>query len=207
MPADVIEAARSLFLEAGFRDSSMGAIAARAGVSRATVYYQFKSKRGLLETVIDDALARGGPGPRPPTTLPSHLQDPHDLLAGFLEKAARVWEADRLFLRRVIGLGEVDPTVSEVIRSRDRPRLKAARFVADGLRNRYGARKTAAALGALSGFPTFSAIRREASFEETVKILRSMTEGLIDPDNHAKQSKSPGKADGVTTPNPVAQAL
>lgn len=68
----VCEAARDLFFEHGYAQVTVGAIAARAGVSEALVYRLFNSKRGLVEAVLD--LADGGEdqvnsppvGPEPP---------------------------------------------------------------------------------------------------------------------------------------------
>ncbi|MES1929908.1 transcriptional regulator [Salinisphaera dokdonensis CL-ES53] len=47
-PAQVLDAARALFVEHGFGASSMDAIAARAGVSKATVYAHYASKQALF---------------------------------------------------------------------------------------------------------------------------------------------------------------
>lgn len=44
--------------EAGIAAFSLEAIAARAGVTRLTVYNQFGSRRGVLEAVLDDLAAR-----------------------------------------------------------------------------------------------------------------------------------------------------
>ena len=50
-------AAERLFLERGFDGASVEAIAGYAGVSTATVYSHFGSKRGLFEAVIEAATA------------------------------------------------------------------------------------------------------------------------------------------------------
>jgi len=49
----VIAAAHEVFSEAGFYRANLDDVAKKAGVARATVYYQFKSKFGLLEATID----------------------------------------------------------------------------------------------------------------------------------------------------------
>src|SRR5207244_10182138 len=54
----ILNAAREqLEKEASF---SIDAVARRADVARMTVYYQFGSRRGLLEALFDDLAARGG---------------------------------------------------------------------------------------------------------------------------------------------------
>lgn len=48
----ILEAARALFVEDGFRATSMGAIARRANVVRATVYNNFRDKDAILATIV-----------------------------------------------------------------------------------------------------------------------------------------------------------
>src|ERR671924_654819 len=58
--ARIIAAARELLLAGGVSSGfSVDAVARQAGVARMTVYYQFGSKRGLLEALFDDLAARG----------------------------------------------------------------------------------------------------------------------------------------------------
>ncbi|MFE6281743.1 TetR/AcrR family transcriptional regulator [Streptomyces sp. NPDC057877] len=52
--AAILSAARELFLADGFDRSSVDAIAARAEVSKRTVYDYFGDKRTLLKAVVDD---------------------------------------------------------------------------------------------------------------------------------------------------------
>jgi AcrR family transcriptional regulator len=49
----IIEAAHILFSESGYPNVSLDEIAAKAGVSRQTVYVQFRSKQGVLEALSD----------------------------------------------------------------------------------------------------------------------------------------------------------
>ena len=51
----ILEAARELFLSDGFERTSVDAIAARAGVSKRTVYDYFGDKQTLLRQVVIDA--------------------------------------------------------------------------------------------------------------------------------------------------------
>ncbi|NEB02157.1 TetR/AcrR family transcriptional regulator [Streptomyces sp. SID13726] len=52
--AAILTAARELFLADGFDRSSVDAVAARAGVSKRTVYDYFGDKQTLLQAVVDD---------------------------------------------------------------------------------------------------------------------------------------------------------
>lgn len=54
----VIAAARDVFLETGYGAASMDAVAARANVSKATIYAHFDGKRALFEQVIRDRCQR-----------------------------------------------------------------------------------------------------------------------------------------------------
>ncbi|GLP67182.1 TetR family transcriptional regulator [Streptomyces sp. TUS-ST3] len=75
----IVSAARSLFLERGYRGTTMRAVAAIAGVDPALIAYHFGSKKGLFADVmqfqcanalaVDDVL--GGD----PATLPERLID------------------------------------------------------------------------------------------------------------------------------------
>ena len=56
----IIEAARELFGKSGFYGVSLDDVATRAGVARATVYYQFESKFGLLDAIIAAIIQRVG---------------------------------------------------------------------------------------------------------------------------------------------------
>ena len=54
----IIDAAKATFLTIGYRATSMDLVAERAGVTKRTIYNNFKSKEQLLEAVIDGTLAR-----------------------------------------------------------------------------------------------------------------------------------------------------
>jgi len=50
-------AARRLFANRGYADTSMADVAAAAGVSKATVFHHYRSKRALYEALLGDAVA------------------------------------------------------------------------------------------------------------------------------------------------------
>ncbi|HEV2676982.1 MAG TPA: TetR/AcrR family transcriptional regulator [Aliidongia sp.] len=54
----ILSAARHLFLEQGYGNTSMDGVAKRAGVSKATLYVHFESKERLFAEVIDGARSR-----------------------------------------------------------------------------------------------------------------------------------------------------
>src|SRR2546427_3253240 len=92
----ILNAARAqLETEASF---SIDAVARRADVARMTVYYQFGSRRGLLEALFDDLAARGGI-----PQLPSAFQE-RDAMGGLdrlIEIFAHFWTSPRAVHRRL----------------------------------------------------------------------------------------------------------
>lgn len=56
---EIVGAARSLFLDAGYEATSMASIAAVAGVASNTIYWYFRDKDELLVAVLDAELERG----------------------------------------------------------------------------------------------------------------------------------------------------
>jgi AcrR family transcriptional regulator len=94
---------------------SIDAVARRADVARMTVYYQFGSKRGLLEALFDLLAARGGLH-----QLPSAFQEPNPKLAldRLIEIFARFWSSDRLVMRRLRAMAALDPELDQVLRER-----------------------------------------------------------------------------------------
>ena len=103
----VLDAARGLLAEVtSYGNFTVDAVARRAGVARATVYYQFGSKPGLLEAVCDDLAEAGGLA---------------DLAGAFTQAEARAawrrfvavfgrfWDADRLVMRRLRALASSSP--------------------------------------------------------------------------------------------------
>lgn len=73
----IIEAATELFAGPSPARISLDDVAAKAGVSRATVYYQFKSRQELLDTIVVAAAQKAGMGNfRPPASYPTHATRP-----------------------------------------------------------------------------------------------------------------------------------
>ena len=54
----ILEVAETVLLEKGYRDASMDEIAARAGVSKGTLYQHFPTKDDLIFALIDQSLVR-----------------------------------------------------------------------------------------------------------------------------------------------------
>jgi AcrR family transcriptional regulator len=125
--AKILGAARALLGgEKGFAGFTVDAVARQAGVARMTVYYQFESKRGLLEALFDDLAGRG---------LVDQLAaaferpEPLDALDALVAAFGRFWASDRLVIRRLHGLGALDPEIEEGLRARGERRRKGLKMI------------------------------------------------------------------------------
>ena len=116
----VIDAARALLAEAtSFSNFTVDAVAKRANVARATVYYQFQSKSGLLEALCD-ALAEAGTMSDLASTFMN--PDPVEAMSLFIRCFGSLWDVDRLVMRRLRSLAALEREVGVVISARDERR-------------------------------------------------------------------------------------
>jgi AcrR family transcriptional regulator len=119
----ILEAARALLAGRGnLDDFSMETIAARAGVSRMTVYYQFESRSGLLDALADHLAQRGGMAQMREVflepSLPAAFRKLVETFVGF-------WASDRVTLRRMRAMAVVFPSDAAGPRDRDAWRREA----------------------------------------------------------------------------------
>jgi AcrR family transcriptional regulator len=160
--ARVLAAARELLLSEGsFSGFSLEAVARQAGVARMTVYYQFASKRGLLEALFDDLATRG---------LVRGLrrafanQQPLDVLAGLIAAFGAFWASDRLVIRRLRKMTALDPDFEQAIRARDELRRGHLKRVVELIAKDRGrpapheVEEVVTVLHMLSSFETFDAL-------------------------------------------------
>src|SRR5438094_391879 len=120
----ILNAAREqLEKEASF---SLDAVARRADVARMTIYYQFGSRRGLLEALFDD-LAAGGGIPQ----LPSAFQEPDPMLAldRLIEIFAHFWSSARVVHRRLRAIAVLDPELLQALVDRNELRRRGLRVI------------------------------------------------------------------------------
>jgi AcrR family transcriptional regulator len=123
-----IEAARQQVLDAARRllggtdrytAFTVDAVARQADVARATVYYQFGSKAGLLEALCDYLAELGGMSGLAEAFTEL---DPRQALRRFVACFGQFWAADRPAMRRLRALALLDPDVGAVIAARDQRR-------------------------------------------------------------------------------------
>jgi AcrR family transcriptional regulator len=135
---------------------SIDAVARRADVARMTVYYQFGSKRGLLEALFDLLAARGGL-----QQLPTAFQQPDPMVAlqRLIDIFARFWSSDRVVLRRLRAMAALDPELDQVLRERSEGLRQGLRVIVSRL-PAHGAQlaDTVDLLFALSSFENFDVL-------------------------------------------------
>jgi AcrR family transcriptional regulator len=121
--ARILEAARQLLASELETDLSMDAIAGRADVSRLTIYYQFKSRTGVLEALYDYLAMRGNM-----QRMAEVFHETDGLIA--LNKLIRTfvgfWSSDPVVIRRLRAMAALDSEIGKGIQERDRRRVQAS---------------------------------------------------------------------------------
>lgn len=127
----ILNAARELLMESsGFARFSIDAVARQADVARMTVYHQFGSKTGLLEALCDSLAESGG---MQEVAAAFRQEEPSEVLRQYLQVFSRFWSVDRLVMRRLRALANLDPDFEQVIRARDERRRHGVRVIAQRL--------------------------------------------------------------------------
>jgi AcrR family transcriptional regulator len=176
----ILDAARvQLETESSF---SIDAVARRADVARMTVYYQFASKRGLLEALFDDLAARGGL-----RGMPAAFQqvDPRLALEGLIDVFAHFWSSDRLVLRRLRAMAALDPELDEVLRERNEGRRQGLRVIVSRLESQGRDRGKATSdladvLFALTSFENFDVLAGpERTPEQVAPLVKRAAAAIV----------------------------
>jgi AcrR family transcriptional regulator len=118
--ARVLKAARDLLAHGGFTSMSVDEVARRADVARATVYYQFRSKSGLLEAVVQDIQRRAG---QAQIVQAVDTPDPVQALREAFIRGSRFWASEHQLVGKLIGLAAIDPDVRHALASVEGDRL------------------------------------------------------------------------------------
>jgi AcrR family transcriptional regulator len=182
--ARILRAARTLLLtRRSPTEFSIDQVARRARVTRATVYHQFGSRRGLFEALFDDLAARGGI-----YELQSVFQerDPDRALARFVATFGRFWSASRLVHRRLRARGAWDAGLERALAARRERRRVALTVVVGRLRERYGRppaetlEQTIDVLFTLTSFETFDALAGSAKTPADVTpVVLRLARGVL----------------------------
>jgi AcrR family transcriptional regulator len=181
----VLDAARSLFAEAGFHGASLEEVARRADVARKTVYYQFGSKRGLLAAVVADLERRAELVPRIRGIVEE--ADAVQALPAYLREVCRFWAGAQDLLRPLHGLAALDREVAEVLAAHDAARRARLVGFVDRLAEQRGLppgeprQRAVEALWMLTSFATFDHLvgRGGLPIEAAAALLTDLAEGVL----------------------------
>lgn len=101
--AELLDVARTTFLERGFAGTTMEAVAVAAGVSKSSLYQVYPSKDELLRAVVADWVDRGQDAMRPHVQALLSGPEIHAALLTFVRTLqASILSADVLGMRRLI---------------------------------------------------------------------------------------------------------
>ena len=165
--AAILRAAQAQLAGEGYRRLTMASLAEESGVTRQTIHNLFGTKTGVLEAVFDlIALESGMERMREAMMLP-----PGDAqLARFVGIFCGFWAKNRMLLRRVHGIGAIDPEFGAVIEARNQRRLMAATRIVQRTGGDDGTRK-AATLAALTSFEFFDALAESCGSEAEAEAI------------------------------------
>jgi len=151
--ARVVEAGRTL-LNAGRGGAafSLDAVARRAGVTRLTVYNQFKSKRGLLEAIFDDTARRGGLH-----DLQGVFQEPdvRKALERYVTIFCRFWAMHARLFPKLAAVARLDPEIAESLGQRVERRRHVLQTLTERSPGTADRQRLIDVLFAVTGFEVF----------------------------------------------------
>jgi AcrR family transcriptional regulator len=161
----------------------MEAVAREADISRLTIYYQFKSRSGLLEALYDHLANRGNM-----RQMSEAFREPNPRTA--LEKMIRTfvqfWASDPVVIRRLRAMSSLDTEIGDGIRARDFRRVYAANEILRRM-NKHPREKTepqnssvAEILAMLTSFETYDALSRAGQSNDAItEILLKLAHATI----------------------------
>ncbi len=107
----IVDAAYALLDAKEASGLTLDEVARAAGVSRATIYNQFASRRELLATVFEDVGRRIR---YDRVQRAEALADPRHALLAMLRELGRAWSVRPRVRRRILALGVIDPEIGDV---------------------------------------------------------------------------------------------
>jgi AcrR family transcriptional regulator len=181
----ILEAARKLLAdESRPADFSMENIASAADVSRLTIYYQFKSRPGLLEALYDYLAHRGN---MQQMGQVFHEPDPSKALEKLIRTFVSFWASDPVVIRRLRAMAALDDEIGAGIRARDSRRVHLAgeilRRVPLSRRRKHRTEQQATiadTISMLTSFETYDALSRAGHDDAQVgSILLTLAQAAI----------------------------
>ena len=177
----ILSAARDLLADDEAEGFSIDAVARRAGVARMTVYNQFESKAGLLESLFD-SLAASGPFAQMAEIFGQ--EDPLAALDDYVAIFGRFWTLHRQAHRRLRAAAMHDEELARAIEARNDRRRKGiaelVRRLGDRARPVVPRTEVVNVLHVLLGFDTFNEIAGESRTpDEIVPTMRRLVRGVL----------------------------
>jgi AcrR family transcriptional regulator len=171
----IVEAAARLFLEHGYHATSIGRVAAEAGVAVQTIYNAVGSKRDLLSRVLDFAAA----GERAPAPVPQFMReqaeaepDPRRIVAQLVEFWRNALPRTAPVFRIIREAAAADAEIAALERGRSAQRLRnyqqAAQLLADrnALRPGMTIESAAAAIFAIGHPETYGTLVVDGNWDD-----------------------------------------
>jgi AcrR family transcriptional regulator len=176
----ILDAAREQLRTAdAYPGFTVDAVARRADVARATIYYQFGSKTGLLEAICDDLAEAGG---MTDLALVFTSPAPDTAIRGFITALAGFWAADRIVMRRLRALAALDPDVGTVIAARDERRREGLTALVGRMPPGTGptADQKVQILHALTSFETFDTLAGpDSDLADALPVVTRLAETVL----------------------------
>ncbi|MGE5407241.1 MAG: TetR/AcrR family transcriptional regulator [Syntrophothermus sp.] len=169
--ARIMEAVRELLAEGRFHEATVAEVAARAGVSRATLYQHFGTRVGLVdaicETLADNpalVALRGAP----------EQESGAAIIGYFLRETVRFWASEEAIHRHLYGLAVIDPAAADFVARQGRDRRREVERVVAALEERgaldpaLGPDEAGTLLMLLSSFGAYDELRASGLGEAAV---------------------------------------
>lgn len=167
----IIEAAARLFVRDGYASTSIGAIAAEAGVAVPTVYASLRSKANILRAVID-LTVRGDDEAAPLASRAKWQEleaerDPREQLALFAALHRQIGDREAAVFAELEAAAGADPEATQMLAEHDRRRYETQTRLARTLHRRkqlapgLSARRAADLIWTIASERTYLALVRD----------------------------------------------
>lgn len=167
--AQILAAVRSLLEEGVFHETTVEEVAARAGVSRATLYGHFGSRVGLVDAMCESFDAN-------PALVA--LRETADLDL-WLERVVEFWSSEEKILVQLYGAAAVDPAARDLVERQTRDRYGELEVLLRALGREGG--DALAALALLTSFESYLELRRRLGKpkRQVLAVLQRQARALL----------------------------
>jgi AcrR family transcriptional regulator len=180
----IVTAVREMLADGSFHEATVEEVAARASVSRATLYQHFGSRIGLVDAMCDTFDANPALIAIRETT---RGPDPLAALRGSITHTVRFWATEEAVLAPLYGVSAVDAAAQELVERQREDRRNEFGHVIRGLardnrlRDGLSSRRAMAILLMLTSFETFVELRRLGGLSErdVVAALQESAAALL----------------------------